>query len=232
MDLRTLKPNGEPWDFSRAADRALAMKMVREKRPQWIIAAPPCTPFSVLNFNMNYPRMTAEEVQAKLEEGRVHLQFVCRLYRYQVKHGGYFLHEHPRTARSWREPCVQRLLKRSDVHVAKCDQCEFGAENTVGLQWSDSAGEGARLLKPTRFMSNSPQMLQRLFRTCKRDHVHQPLLGGRAASASFYPFDLIKAILHGVSDTEHISSSIPEMAKTNTMFHLVCPCKLLMTTVL
>ena len=30
LDLRTRKPNGEPWDFSRAADRRLARSMVDE----------------------------------------------------------------------------------------------------------------------------------------------------------------------------------------------------------
>ena len=43
LDLRSFKPDGTPWDFTRSADRSLALKMVREQRPKWIIAAPPCT---------------------------------------------------------------------------------------------------------------------------------------------------------------------------------------------
>ena len=59
------------------------------------------------------------------------LKFDCHVYRCQLKHGGVLLHEHPRKAASWREPCIQRRLKRSDVHVTKRDQCEFSATTAV-----------------------------------------------------------------------------------------------------
>ena len=62
-------------------------------------------------------------------------------------------------------------------------------------------------------MSNSVPMLKRLFKTCQGGHTHQPLLGGRAAEAAFYPLGLLKAILQGMSDTEHTRESIPDMTK-------------------
>ena len=43
MDLRTLRPDGQPWDFTRSRDRQWALRMIREQKPRWIIGAPPCT---------------------------------------------------------------------------------------------------------------------------------------------------------------------------------------------
>ena len=60
-------------------------------------------------------------------------------------------------------------------------------------------------MKPTRFMSNSPQMIQCLSRTCDKSHTHQPLSGGRCAAAAFYPLPLVRAILEGMRNTtEHL----------------------------
>ena len=43
LDLRTSKPNGEPWDFSNATDRKLAKSLINELKPTWVIGSPPCT---------------------------------------------------------------------------------------------------------------------------------------------------------------------------------------------
>ena len=56
-------------------------------------------------------------------------------------------------------------------------------------------------------------MLRRLHRICHDDHVHQPLLGGRAGSAAFYPLPLLRAILEGMTDTayaENVSAGFTE----------------------
>ena len=210
MDLRTLRPDGVPWDFTRAKDRAWALRMVREQKPRWIIAAPPCTSFSVLNWNLNYPRMSKEEVSRRVAEGLTHLKFVCKLYSHQIMMGNFFLHEHPQSAKSWDMPPIKRLLSRHDVHVVRCHQCQFEAKSATGANWKDSAGDKALVLKPTKFMSNSVQMLRRLHRLCKGGHPHQPLLGGRAAGAAFYPVPLMKAILQGMTDTEHANDVVQQ----------------------
>ena len=40
LDLRTSKPNGEPWDFSKASDRQLARSMIEEQKPTWVVGVP------------------------------------------------------------------------------------------------------------------------------------------------------------------------------------------------
>ena len=123
------------------------------------------------------------------------MHVICRLYRRQLRKGNFCLHEHPSSARSLGIAPIQRLLQRDDVHVARCDQCQFGAKT-----WSDDGGQ-APILKPTRFMSNSIVMLQQLAKECPRQHKHQHLLSGRAAEAAFYPLRLLKAILRGMQLT-------------------------------
>ena len=57
FDLRTNKPDGTPWDFALSADRRAAREYVREHKPTWVIGSPPRTAFSVLNHELNYPKM-------------------------------------------------------------------------------------------------------------------------------------------------------------------------------
>ena len=55
-------------------------------------------------------------------------------------------------------------------------------------------------------MSNSPQMIQCLSRTCDKSHTHQPLSRGRCAAAAFYPLPMVRAILEGMTTTtEHLN---------------------------
>ena len=50
--------------------------MVDEQQPEWIVGAPPCTPFSIWNYAMSYPKIDPDRVRAMVAEGRTHLNFV------------------------------------------------------------------------------------------------------------------------------------------------------------
>ena len=195
FDMRTLKPNGEPWNFCRKSDRQEAKKIIKRKKPTWVIGAPPCTPFSIWNHGINHKKMAAEDVKKSLEEGRLHLKFACSLYRYQVSQGRYFLHEHPASAMSWREDSIESVLKLRNVRQVTGHQCQYGL---VTPSVSDP-NVLVPAMKPTRFMSNSDVMLQQLMRKCDHEHIHQPLVGGRCKAAAMYPEGLVKAILRGIS---------------------------------
>ena len=75
--------------------------------------------------------------------------------------------------------------------------------------------------KPTRWMSSSPHMLQRLSRRCTGNHEHQQLVGGRAKAAEDYSLDLISEILRGMRDTsdheEPWDGDCPEPDMINAM---------------
>ena len=86
-------------------------------------------------------------------------------------------------------------MNKPGVGITVSDQCEYGLTT-----WGPD-GTPMPAKKPTKWMSSSPQMLECLSRRCAGKHVHQPLMGGRAAEAAFYPMDLITAILRGMRNT-------------------------------
>ena len=170
--------------------------MIDKEEPTWIIGSPPCTAFSLWNTGMNYPkaiaRGNADAVKEAIAKGRRHLNFVTSLYRQQLAAGRHFLHEHPQTAMSWKDEGGMSLARNPLVHVVVADQCQYG------LRAPSSDGGELPALKPTRFMTSSLQMANRLMRRCNRQHRHQQLVGGRCANAAFYPLDLVREILRSI----------------------------------
>ena len=62
----------------------------------------------------------------------MHLQLCVEIYREQLKHGCYFLHEQLACAPSWQEEAMQRLAAKSvselpagEAEVPVLDQAEF-----------------------------------------------------------------------------------------------------------
>ena len=78
MDLRTCKPDGQPWDFRNPDDRSLAERLVLETEPTWLIGWPPCVSWCTLNQGLNYPKMDPAKIHLLMTEARLHLDFVCR----------------------------------------------------------------------------------------------------------------------------------------------------------
>ena len=44
--LRTAKPDGTAWDFTKRSDRRAARDLIYTDNPDWVIGSPPCTAFS------------------------------------------------------------------------------------------------------------------------------------------------------------------------------------------
>ena len=80
IDLRFNRPDGKPWNLLRDEDQKMALDLVEAEDPDWIVGAPPCTYFSILNWNSNVPRMDPADVARKIEDGSKHLRFMCRLH--------------------------------------------------------------------------------------------------------------------------------------------------------
>ena len=214
LDLRTCMDDGTPWDFNNPEHRRRARHLVETLRPTWLIGSPPCTAYTRLNWNWNYPKMDPQTVQAKIEEGRRHLHFIIGLYHLQLEQGRHFLHEHPAGAKSWDDEWMVQLLQHPRVKTIISDQCEYG------LVTRDDHGHLVPAKKPTRWATTSDQMISRLSKRCSGQHQHQPLLGGRAADAAFYPLPLITEILRGIRDTtdfEHRESDTPPIEISRAM---------------
>lgn len=122
-----LKPG---WDFTKEKDRAIARDMMERDQPQLIIGSPPCTAFSSLQ-KMNEAKWRGQPGKEKQRhkvwsEAVKHAEFCLELYRYQLQHGGRFLHEHPLGASSWGIVAMQSLLQDSRVMQVKADMRRFG----------------------------------------------------------------------------------------------------------
>ena len=140
--------------------------------------------------------MAKEVVQERLRRARSHMEICTKLYALQIHHGRYFLHEHPQSATSWREECVQKILGREGVIYVFADQCQYG------LVSQDDKGHGA-VRKATGFMTNEPYIALQLQKGCpnrtgKIHHRHVILEGSRTKPAQVYPEGLCKAICTGL----------------------------------
>ena len=70
LHLRSKKPTGEPWDFTKKHDRLEAIRLVKERKPIWVIGSPPCTAFSQLQSLSP----ASERKEKTLQEGIEHMK--------------------------------------------------------------------------------------------------------------------------------------------------------------
>ena len=95
LDLRFQNPLGQPWDLSDPTQQEMALAVASQDDPDWIVGAPPCTDWGILNWNVNVAKMDKTDVKKRIAIALAHLSFVCKPYDRQIKRGKYFLHEHP-----------------------------------------------------------------------------------------------------------------------------------------
>lgn len=176
------------WDFRRERDRQLAYELVERTKPEFLVIAFPCGPFSPLQF---LRRSTTYE--ARLAEGRILMDFGLSLCRLQRANGRHYVLENPKPSRAWNEKSMQKFLdEQVDVRFAEFDQCRFGLK---------SFGGTGLHRKSTRVASSSPEVVSQLHdRVCKRNHDHVPVLGGSkiTSHAGLYPPQLASAIVRGM----------------------------------
>ena len=155
LDLTEADPeDGMPWDFTRKEKRDKVLDMVLGKRALLLIGSLMCTAFSKLQ-NWNFRKMTPEARNEIVNAGREHLKFCMLLYRIQHENGMYFLHEHPATALSWKDPDIAFLERNMLVCSAAADQCRYG----LVTPFQEDKSKLMPAIKPTRSMSNSQIMI-------------------------------------------------------------------------
>ena len=122
LDLTTVDPSdSKPWDFIIPEKREKTKNMLNEQKPILLAGSPLCTAFSKLQ-NLNFSKMSKEEVTKIMAQARTHLHFCVDLYRQQIHNGRYFLHEHPDGATSWSDWYIRKLLNMREYSelVAIC----------------------------------------------------------------------------------------------------------------
>ena len=108
--------------------------------------------------------MNPDQVQQTVNRALKHLYFCIKLYNIQRESGRFFLHEHPRDATSWKEPCMLDISKHENVEKINAHMCPFD------MRVLDE-GEQQLVYKPTTWMSNSKCILKELNRQCTNKSV-------------------------------------------------------------
>ena len=88
--------------------------------------------------NMSQPYRDADpqkqkEFDQRMVEAKLLLSFAIEICEMVREYGGTFCFEHPWSSKAWKEHYLLKLMERSDVFVAKCDQCMFGLVSPEGL---------------------------------------------------------------------------------------------------
>ena len=172
-------------------------------------------------------------VAAEKKRAVEHLAFSVELYREQMRHGRYFVHEHPAYATSWQEEMIKDLLEEQGVVRATCDQCLYGCESEA----KDPVE------KPTTFMTDAPEVARELQQRCQgrrgacsrpQGGRHAQCRGKTARMAAVYHFKLCRAILVGFRNQlrkDGVSKDgFVGMLESGMERHEVWPCFHLRTT--
>ena len=182
------------WDLSDPEVQRRCRAKIVEEKPNLLIASVMCRDWSQI-MNINWERMGIDEKTKRMNEAKMHLDFVCSLLRLQHDQGGYFVHEHPQGAGSWQEAVIIETQRYTGADILTIDQCCYGLTSV------NTEGETLPAMKPTKIMTNCPGMRTTLYKRCADldiKHRHTRLEGGkRTKAAQVYPAELVKAIIDG-----------------------------------
>ena len=95
--------------------RNQAFKKIVAEKPFLIMGGHPCATWT--KSNASWSRMTQREKDDELHRARVHMQFVCRMYKLQHDEGRYFLHEHCQSELTWRKDCVEEIQEMTGAKL-------------------------------------------------------------------------------------------------------------------
>ena len=184
------------WNLLNTQHQNTVVSYLKTERPGLVVISPPCTKFSRL-LNLSWPKWQSnpqkfDEHIRELRKARKLLKFCADLCLLCNSLGLSVVFEHPWSASSWEETCLQQLVNHQDFHLARLDQCMFGL----------TTDQGAFMRKRSGFLTNNLTIAQHLNSTCDRSHQHELVMGrdrgspvNRSRLAQKYPLGLVNAIL-------------------------------------
>ena len=124
-----------------------------------------------------------------LREAEVLLSFACECYQLQAAENRVFIHEHPRTAKSWDEPSMRKIMALSNVKKVNLDMCRFNLKV--------KSAKGFELVrKPTTLLTNSQIIAESMSKKSDGTHKHGILKGGdKCRQAATYTVEFCRAIV-------------------------------------
>ncbi len=196
LDLTNQDENGDAWDFNTVEMRNKAIRKIHEEQPMFVVGSPMCDPWSIAQ-NANKGKWTQEETRERMDRARVHLDFMCRIYKIQAKAKRYYIHEHPAGASSWKEESIISTMRETKAYHAIAHMCRYGMTTMEN-------GKEKLVRKATRFMTNSKIAAEHLGKRCfnegspMKDHDHGQLVGHKTKKAQVYPPELCRTICRAI----------------------------------
>ena len=169
------------WDLRLQKDRALALEYVARERPDVIVSAWPCTPFSTMQNLMKNHIGYQEKLDLKIKEALPLVEFSAKLAEIQLAGGRHFLGENPLTSKAWQTKPGLRMLRM--LHSTKTHLCAHGLKDPEF---------GMPVKKSTRLVTTSATVSLALGLQCPGGHDHRQIKStwrdpsGRRVNASTY----------------------------------------------
>lgn len=184
-------------DLSTVEGQDQCTRIRRGLRPLFLIQGIHCTPWLIMQENMNY-NYRMKELEAIREQERPTLEQSMKWCCDQHDDGNYYLIENPEPSRIWSEESVLNMLNYTNGHIVKCHSGAYGGKNSKG-----------ELIKKTfQFASNNLTILEFLTRKLDSDQLSQcvPLEGKEVTLSQHYPEGLVHAILKGIKKVARLKN--------------------------
>ena len=191
------RPIDVKWgdDLYEAEQRDQLLSWIETNRPRLVIVSYPCKHWSLLtNVQYSSPQEKRRLQKLRQRDG-VLLEFVEQVFARQIDRGDDALAEDPLSSRSFVTPPVKRVLCHPQVYSAVSHGCRRGIINPKSK---------LPLLKPTLWVSTSPEICDELAKRCKNEqgrqqHVHGICMGGKEITehAGVYTKSIARSICKG-----------------------------------
>ena len=167
----------------------MCSRMIRTLRPLVLIQQIHCTPWLVMNENMNYSRRPEKMQEIRALE-RPTLEAAMEWCVQQHSEGRYYIIESPVPSRLWEQECVVKTLEKTGAHTSDCHSGAYGGRDS----------QGNPIIKSFRFASNNKVLIEMLGQklTQEQKQLCKPLEGKEVTNSQVYPEGLVTAILKGV----------------------------------
>jgi len=175
------------WDLNDPSQQRAVKQYVHEQRPLVIIMGPTCKPFGKL-ANYNYWHHY-DAWKRSYDLAAPHGRFCGEIAMLQHNNGRYYVVEQPDGSWLFEEYPWPAVLQLPGTTKVVFDQCRVGLRTKEGLLAK----------KPTMFIANH-EILLSCFQNlrCTGNHEHGQLVGGRAAAAQVWTWDLAQRIVEGI----------------------------------
>ena len=194
-------------DLRKRSMRRWLMTTLKRFKPRLAMVEFPCTPWSILQRNVNY-KGREDELRDLQEQDRPFLKLTEDVFKTQVDHGGHAIAENPATADSQKQDEIVRLRNKY-FETTSC-LCMFGLTGKAGLP----------MKKRVRFIATHPYFIEELDKQCDGSHVHELVEGSNTAASACYPPLLADAICRAywriVVEEDFGTMTLNEKDDTNT----------------